>query len=415
MPRSYKVLLFADFPLPSYSQRAHRAVLFLDYAEKIVRQALVLSPVSKEEFKNKNIVYTLDYFKSADFKNNQYNPFFRICSIVVVFFLLLKKRFFGEFKDVDIIRVSNAYLILLARIIRTKKNIIVADCCDFYFDLYREFGMPLPFLVSPILFFIEKFALNGADILFVDTHAQRDFIVQKMSFPMEKCIVAPNGVLIENFPFLKEKDDSILNEYGFSRKDLILFYGGDISEMDGIEFVIRFMAENGEKYPWLKFLIIGKGNSAYLESLKRKIRAHSLGDKIIIDSFKPYDQAHRYISVADICLAPFRKTPTSNAVECGKIITYLLGGKVVLATEADGVKSLYKEAINYFRDGDYNDFCNKLEILIDQPSDVRKELSLSLRVLGEKFEFKKILEHEYFIIDNFFETKHQDFSKYDYL
>jgi hypothetical protein len=37
------------------------------------------------------------------------------------------------------------------------------------------------------------------------------------------------------------------------------------------------------------------------------------------------------------------------------------------------------------------------------------------RQLGEKFDFKKIIEHEFFVIDEYFKDPKQDFSKYDYL
>lgn len=413
MLKKYNVLTFADFPLPSYEQRAHRAVLFLDYSSGRIHSAQIVSPTPKGNFKNKEIEYITNYFDLSDFKDNQYRLLFRLRSIVIVFSRLIVDKLLGKFKNVNIIRVSNSYLTLLARLIRGKNNLIIADCCDFYFDLYREFGMPFAKIISPVLFLIEKFILCGVNILFVDTHTQKKFLIEKMGFPIEKCVVSPNGVLLDSFPFLREKDALISDEYGFLKNDIVLFYGGDISEMDGIELILRFVKENEcINGKMLKVLIIGKGNNDYINTLRKYVNESSLDSRVIFDSFKPYAELCRYLSVADVCLSPFRITTTSNTVECGKIITYLLAGKRVLSTKADGVNGMYKNTINYFKDGDYVDFSEQLIHLIQKTEgtdDVMRR-----RRLGERFDFKKIIEHEFVVIDEYFSNPKQDFSRFDY-
>ncbi|MBM4401924.1 MAG: glycosyltransferase [Candidatus Cloacimonetes bacterium] len=410
MPEKYNLLTFSDVPIPSYT-RPYRGVLFVDYApNRKIENVYVISSESREKFKNKRINLHTDYFSATDFKSNQYNLYFRLSNIFKLFLKLFKFRLQKAHK-IGFIRTGSTYLSFLVLLTQKTKTPYFADICDFYFDLYQEFKMPLASFLKPLIFFFEKLALQRANLLFVDTAVQRRYQVQKLGVDARKCVVIPNGVILDNYPFSLKKDENVLRDYNFSPLDKILFYGGDISEADGVEMIIKFIQESKDKN--VKALIIGKGKAEYLEGLKDKIAQLGLTNRVYLDSFKPYNKLHKYISIADVCLAPFRLTPTSNTVECAKIITYLLMGKPCLATEAEGIKSLYKDKVTYFRDGDFNGFSSRLHNLLENP--IAKEESLKLRSLGEKFDFKKIIEHEYFIIDQYFKNPKQDFSKYDYL
>ncbi len=411
MQKKYNILTFADFPLPSYKMRAHRAVLFIDYAPAdAIGTVYLVSPFTEEQF-HATVNFRKLFFRSKDFKSYQYSLIYRIGSIIKLFKNLLWLRI-KKSPNIDFIRVSNTYLSFIALLTQKRSTLLIADCCDFYFDLYREFGMPFSKSVSKIIFLLEKHVLKRADLLFVDTAAQRDLLIDKMGIDRKRCVVLPNGILLGNFPYVAHKDEEVMKNYKLKDNDIVLFYGGDISEMDGIELLFRFISDHKSTYNNIKLIILGKGNEQYLSYLKSKIISDSNENHIILDSYKPYEEAHSYISIADVCIAPFKLTATSNTVECGKIISYLLLGKHILATRANGIVSLYKEAIEYFEDGNYADFSQKLIHLMNNPaSDAKRSV---LRKLGERFDFKRIIEHELMVINTFMEYKDQDMTKYDY-
>lgn len=410
MQKKYNILTFSDVSIPSY-QRPYRGILFVDYAPYgRLGDVFVISPKSTENFRNKEVVVISDqYFsKSFNFSKEQYLLGKRFMNWLFLLFKLVKFRFTNA-KKIDFVRSGTTYLSLFLLITQRRKLVYFADICDFYSDLYEEFKMPLARFLKPIIFFIEKIAQHRANLIFVDTGAQRDFLIDKMGVSKGRCIVIPNGILLENFPYRANKDKAILESYGYALNDKILFYGGDISEMDGIGLIIRFI----ENHKDVKVLIIGKGKLSSLEEIRKEIKEKGLEKNITLDSFKPYGELYKYISIADVCLAPFRITNTSNTVECGKIITYLLAGKKILATRADGVSRLYKNTIDYFEDGNYNDFSVQLLNLLEKQEN--ENAAIIRRQLGEKFDFKKIIEHEFFVIDEYFKDPKQDFSKYDYL
>lgn len=407
MQKNYNILTFSDVPLPSYT-RAYRGNLFVDFASKgWLNTVYIVSPSSNVKFKNNKFVKVKSlYFKTPPFKNYQYRLFSRLFYISKLISQLIHFRI-RNYK-IDFIRTGSTYLSLFVLLTQKKQVPYFADICDFYSDLYREFDMPLSKILKPLIFWFEKKAINRADLVFVDTAAQREYIVEKFRFSSKRCVVLPNGILKEYYPFALKKDGNVLSHYGFNTKDKIIFYGGDISKIDGVEMVLKYVEQNRN----IKALIIGKGNSKYIEELQQYIIDKNLKNNIVIDSFKHPKEAYKYISIADVCLAPFKITPTTSTVECGKIISYLMMGKPVVATNAAGVKSLYKENLAYFTDGNFDDFSNRLTLLLRYPISIKR--MKELREIGERFDFKKIIKYEYNVIDKYFDDPNQDFSKFDY-
>ena len=409
MRRKYNVFIPSEIPFPSYN-RSYRVVLFVNHApEGRLGNVYVTASKSDEVLINKNVNVIYDYIKADSFKNNQYSIILRLWDLFKLFLKMIKFRFSNKGKNIDFIRSGTTFISFLILLSQKRKIPYFADICDFYFELYEVFNMPFAKIFKPFIFRLEKLALKRIDIIFVDTVAQRRYLADKMGIDEKRCIVLPNGIKTQFFPFIENKDAEIQEKYGISKDDRVLFYAGDISKMDGIEMMIDYVNKNKK----VKALIVGKGNIDYLMHLKEKIEKLGLNGKVILDSFKPYNELYRYISVSDVCLAPFRITATSNTVECAKIITYLLVGKPVLATKADGLKSLYKDKLNYFKDGNYDDFSEKLTRMLDY--NISHEKRMELRSLGEKFDFEKIMSYEYRIFDFFFDDRKQDFRKYDYL
>lgn len=409
MPKSYKVLVFSDFPLPSY-RKPHRNVLFIDHAPKEkFKKVYVISPKPLDKFKNKNIDISADYYNiNDDFYRTQHNLFIRLLGIFKLLIKLIIFRIRSQ-KKIDFIRTGSTYLSFLVTLTQSKNTIFLGDVCDFYYELYEEFNKPFAKILKPFIFAAEAAAIRRMNLIFVDTAAQREFLVKEMNINKKKCVVLPNGINTDLFPFSSEKNIDILKQYEFRKEEKILFYSGDISKLDGIEYIVRFIKERKD----CKALIIGKAEDKYIGYLLDLIQKERLEKRVIIDGFKPYKEVYKYTSVANVCLAPFKITNTTNTVECAKIITYLLMGKSVLATKADGLRSLYKNNITYFRDGDYKDFSVKLNMLLE--NNLSENKRKQLRKLGEKFDFEKIIKYEYLVIDEYFKNPNQDFSQYDYL
>lgn len=408
MLRKNNVLVFSDFPLPSY-KKPHRNVLFVDYAPaKKFGKVYLISPKPNEEFKNKNLNVIPYYYKiSDDFYRTQHNLILRLFGIFKLFFMLLLFRVKNN--KIDYIRTGSTYLSFLVTVTQSKKAVFLGDVCDFYYELYEEFNKPFAKILKPLIFLVESISIRRMNLIFVDTAAQRKFLVNKMKIDEKRCVVLPNGINVNLFPFMQKKDQSLMKKYNFTNADKIVFYSGDISKIDGIEYIIDFLAERKD----CKALIIGKGESKYLKYLEKLSKKKRIGKRLIIDGFKPYKDVHKYTSIADVCVAPFKITNTTNTVECAKIITYLLMGKQVLATEADGLRSLYKKSITYFKDDDYSDFSKKLNLLLEKK--IKFQERKKMRDLGEKFDFEKIIRFEYKIIDEYLKNPNQDFRKFDYL
>lgn len=409
MPKKINCLIFSDFEIPNYD-RNYRGILFMEWSDSSIYKFYIVSPFSKSKFKKPVPNHETYYYENQNqMKKQQYRILSRLKGFCKLFFALLKFKKIN--KEINIVYVGTTYALLLATIFKINNIKIIANICDFYSDLYKGYKMPFGNLLEYPIKFLEKKALSLANVITVDTYAQKRLLITNYAVNKNKCVVLPNGLVTDNFPYIEKKDESIMRTYNYSKEDLVFFYGGDISEDDGIELIIRFANEHKNRKNF-KFLIIGKGNDNYIKKLNLLISKLGLFEKFSIESFKPIDELYKYISVADICLAPFKVTNTTNVTEVSKIISYLLGGKVVISTKAEGVCSLYGDYVTYFEDGNYNDF--KTKIIEKTSKTLSKKERLSIRRHAEKFDVKNIIKTEYQIVEELMTQKNPDFEDFNF-
>ena len=385
------ILTFADHPLPAYDVRPYRSALFIDAAPRdFGSRIFVIAPEGGGKYSCESAVIRLYSPTWRKFSDIQYSMLTRIGRIISL--LLLVARFMLFHRDKLLIRVSNGYLGLIASLVKRRNDFLVLDCCDFYFDLYREFGLPLPGLICPVLFALERHAFRQADLLIVDTPAQCRYMSSIFRIPSNRIFALPNGVLLDKYPLPVAKDTELMSRYGIDVDDIVLFYGGDISALDGIELAAEFLKSKPKEFSQrLHLIIIGKGRPEYMASLKQILKSEIEDGSVIFENFVPYDQYINYLSIADICLAPFRITPTSNNVECGKIITYLLAGKQVVASK--GVVEIYGDAVCYTADNNVEEFSKAVQEAFNRSK--RSSGKEDQRRVGEQFDFLKMVAVEW--------------------
>lgn len=390
------ILTFADHPLPAYDVRPYRSALFIEVASKeFDNDIFVIAPVGGGNFNCEDCI-TRPYSPTWQrFTDIQYSMLRRVGRIISL--SLLVAKFVFRHRTRLVIRVSNGYLGVIASLVRRSRDLLVLDCCDFYFDLYREFGLPLPSIICPVLFALERYAFRRADLLIVDTPAQRRYVTSTFGIPASRLIAVPNGVILDKYPLPSNKDSQLMINYGIDEGDIVLFYGGDISALDGIELVAELFNSERIALPQkLRLIIIGKGKSTYIQSLKQKLSSGIAEGTVIFEDFVPYDQYIKYLSLADICLAPFKITPTSNTVECGKIITYLLAGKQVVASRGDGVTEIYGDAVCYYDSDNSSDLVRAVQEAFNRSRRIGS--TENQRLTGEQFDFLKLVSVEWELV-----------------
>lgn len=170
----------------------------------------------------------------------------------------------------------------------------------------------------------------------------KDYTVQMGATP-EKTEVIRAGVDFERF---SQADGSAIRQiYGFTDEDTVMFFMGWLYDFSGLDEVALQMARSENKH--LKMLVLGKGE--LWDRLQEIKEQYNLGDRLVLEGWKPYGDVPSYLAAADICLLPAQKNEIMQNIVPIKLYEYMAAGKPVICTSLHGVITEfgYENGIHY--------------------------------------------------------------------
>lgn len=188
-------------------------------------------------------------------------------------------------------------------------------------------------------YFMEKKVYKRVNGLTAITPRLRDYAV-KMGARRDTATYLPSGSDRDLF-YPQVKNANLLKKYGLKKDDLVILFAGTLYNFSGLDKVIEYLGDHKNKYPALKFLILGHGEQE--KKLRKLIATKNLQKEVILAGFIDYKILGKYINLADICINPFDVNEITNIIFPGKIYQYLACAKPVIATRLEGVLDIFPE------------------------------------------------------------------------
>ena len=196
---------------------------------------------------------------------------------------------------------------------------------------FHIYGSPVAnYLKGKIGWLIRNWVLKRADLVFAVSAQMKELFI-KYGVNSERIVVIQAGVdcsisIQENRISAKSTRESLglLN----SR---VLFYMGTLSQFRKLDFMLDVVKQVSERFEDVKLIVVS-GSAEDREWFKSQAEERSVGQRILMIETLPRNELHRYISVADICLAPYEPNVVHNCNSPTKLLEYLLMGKVIVGT-----------------------------------------------------------------------------------
>lgn len=341
----------------------------------------------------------------------QYRPIAGIRSIPgrlwqIVRMFIAAKRILRQ--DVDLIRTVAFIPTIVAVLARGRGGVpILANMSDFYSDLYL--GGKLPFS-RPALWLIRRLErlCARADILIVDTPAQRVRWMARGVQPA-RCVVIPHGLprsWAGVSPAVSLKPAGAAND----PSSPILFYVGDISEMDGLDVLMRATHRLRASGLAARLLIIGKGTDAYWRELRHLMRSLAIDDCVDVIASVRNDDLPAIIERVNICVAPFRLRETSSTSIPNKVLEYLTSQRPIVVPAGSALQQIFGSAFTYFTANDPGSLAGAIEIALATQQQVaarRAAVQLALQ-------WPALMRQEWALIDAILMHEVGDARRFDY-
>ncbi|QHN06252.1 glycosyltransferase family 4 protein [Methanothermobacter sp. THM-1] len=208
----------------------------------------------------------------------------------------------------------------------------------------RRHGIPFVYYLIDVLYtliperafqglgrWLMERTIRGADLVLT---INRKLDALAVEFGAERTEVIDAGIDLSEFdPHLD--GSGVRRKYGVADHEILLFFMGFLYDFAGLKELAAAMAENRDRYPDIKLMVVGDGDAC--SDLKR-IRDENNLETLILTGRQPYTEIPEFLTAADICILPaYIDEEIMQDIVPIKLYEYLAMAKPVIATRLPGI------------------------------------------------------------------------------
>lgn len=225
---------------------------------------------------------------------------------------------------------------------------------------YARFGGRGNPLIYRALLALERRSCQLADHVIATNRSYRAVEMQRDGVPEERITIVRNGP--EESLRAVEPDPDLRKRSG-----TLIMYAGLIGVQDGVDYLVRALRhliyDMGRTDAYC--VIIGKGDArASCMALASQL---GLDNHIWFTGYIPEADFVRYLSTADICVAPDPSNPFTDRSTMYKLMEYMALAKPIVAFDLPEHRATAEQAALYARPNDVEEFARALAQLMDDP------------------------------------------------
>lgn len=191
-----------------------------------------------------------------------------------------------------------------------------------------------PFSRSPIQLLktgIMRYVINNVDMI-VTAHRALIDLVSAIN-KRKPVTLIPNGVDMDIFRS-RSPNPTLMKVLNLSSQDTVVGFSGHITEEKGLDLLVeaaRIITKNNKR---IKFLVIGDG--PIRTEMETLVDNRGLKSYFIFTGFLKVEALVEYLSLADICVAPYKPMPHYGIMKIEtplKVVQYMAMGKPVIMSK----------------------------------------------------------------------------------
>ncbi len=226
---------------------------------------------------------------------------------------------------------------------------------------YARFGGQANRCIYRILLLFEKLSCRLADHVIATNHSYKAMDMRRGSVSEERITVVRNGPELDRM-WPVEPDQDLRQKAG-----TIIAYAGEMGVQDGGDHAVRalwhLVYDLGRTDVFC--VMIGTGDArASWQALARQL---DLDAYIWFTGWIPEADFIRYLSTADICVAPDPSNPFTDRSTMNKVMDYMALARPIVAFDLREHRVTAQEAALYVRPNDELAFAHALAQLMDDP------------------------------------------------
>lgn len=269
---------------------------------------------------------------------------------------------------------------------------------DFFVDIYM---MPYT-LLRPLAKWIRARDLRSWKTLpLIITRAKttREYLTR---FDIDPARVHPIYDPCDETIFYPMDKAACRKEFGFKDDDIVLVHHGILHPNKGNDRIVKAMARLKDKYPKLKYLLVGDGSE--MDNLKSIVEELGLQDSVILTGWLPErGDVNRALNAGDIGLVMRVGHESDNFHMTGALVHAMACGLPILAARLGGISEAVSEGRNglLFDPVCGDEFDHKISQLVESAESREQYGKEALKDAQKLFSMDSVINETVELLSNF--------------
>jgi glycosyltransferase involved in cell wall biosynthesis len=262
----------------------------------------------------------------------------------------------------DIVHVANPpdCLVLVTAFYKLFGVKVIYDQHDLSPELYVARFSTAIWVLSALQLSLERISYKLADHVIVTNESAMKIAVARGGVPQSKVTVVRNGPLMERFE-TDEKDAELLKKAAN-----IIAFAGITGYQDGLDYLCNSLQMLRHEFGKEDFFCVVMGDGDALSWTKERAQQLGIDDKMWFTGWIDQSDVYcRYLSTADVCVAPEPSNSYNDRSTFVKIMEYMASGKPIVAFDLPENRFSAGPSALYAAPNSCQDFAAKLALLMD--------------------------------------------------
>jgi glycosyltransferase involved in cell wall biosynthesis len=269
---------------------------------------------------------------------------------------------------VDVVHACNPpdLLFLVARWLRRGGAKFVFDQHDLVPELYlSRFDRGEDFLYRGVCR-LERSTYRAADVVISTNESYRQVALKRGGMAPEKVFVVRSAPAVERFHEVPPEEELKRG------KPHLLCYLGVMGPQDGVDYALRSLARMRDELGRTDWHAVFMGGGDTFDQMVALSRTLGLDDLVEFTGRVSDADLLRYLSAADVCLAPDPLNPLNDVSTMNKIMEYMAMSKPIVSFDLVEARVSADEAAVYAAANDESEFARLVVKLLDDPAERKR-------------------------------------------
>ena len=261
-------------------------------------------------------------------------PVLRFISFQVLAFLwALRVALRKDNPDIIYVRIMWSFIpMILGKLLSVPVMLEINDSPHrAYAAITNPFKRTVVHLIDKISFYLSDHILPVTQKIAENMHTLE-------GIPWKKLTVLPSGTNTDLFHPMDKRQ--YCRKLGFDESLTYIGFIGTFFRYQGIDTLIGAAHSIIQKYPHVRFLILGDGPMK--DTWQTMLTENDLESYFLFPGFIPYERVPSYCAVMDICVALYHRSAGDSSPV--KIFDYLACGKPVVATDVGETRGFFTDS-----------------------------------------------------------------------